>query len=179
LKQQEVLHFWFQELTPKQWWIKDPTLDDTIKRRFLPLHEAARTGELFSWRTSAEGRLAEILILDQFSRNIFRGLAESFAYDPVALVLAQEAVRSGADQKTSIDKRAFFYLPYMHSESLKIHQEALHLFSQKGLESNLDFERRHLEIIERFGRYPHRNEILKRSSTQEEIEFLKTPGSSF
>ena len=118
-------------------------------------------------------------MLDQFSRNMFRDTAQAFATDALALVLAQEAVAAAADQQLPVQQRVFFYMPYMHSESLRIHDEALTLFSQPGLESNLDFEHRHRTILERFGRYPHRNAILGRDSSAAETAFLTQPGSSF
>lgn len=175
----EVLNFWFSELTPEDWWKKSDELDRLIEKRFLRVHQAAARGELFYWRSSAEGRLAEIIVLDQFSRNIYRGKSDSFSFDGLALILAQEAVLSGADKLLPPVRKAFLYMPYMHSESAVIHEEAVRLFSQKGLEGNLDFEHAHYNIIKKFGRYPHRNEILGRQSTQEEIEFLKGPNSSF
>lgn len=176
---QDIIHFWFDELTPEQWWKKDSHLDQQIKERFLDLHHRASQGELFEWRQAPLGRLAEIIVLDQFSRNIYRGKPEAFTQDSLSLVLAQEAVRSGDDQQLEINKRGFLYMPFMHSESRLIHQEAVKLFSQPGLEYNLEFELLHKKIIDRFGRYPHRNEILKRNSTPEEVEFLKEPNSSF
>jgi uncharacterized protein (DUF924 family) len=124
-------------------------------------------------------RLAEIIVLDQFSRNMYRDTPQSFAYDVIALVLAQEAVAQGAHRELALPKRSFVLMPYMHSESLLVHEQAMQLFDQPGLEDDLDFERRHKSIIERFGRYPHRNAILGRTSTAEELEFLKQPGSSF
>ena len=175
----DVLDFWFNELAPAQHWDKDPALDATIKQHFGALHTAAAAGELWEWRTHAEGRLAEIIVLDQFSRNIFRDSSAAFSCDPVALVLAQEAVAIGADKELTIQKRSFLYLPYMHSESLLVHEQAMRLFDQPGLQNNYEFEVKHLAIIKRFGRYPHRNALLNRSSTAEEIEFLKQPGSSF
>lgn len=176
---QEIITFWFEELEPAQHWVKDEALDQQIEARFGAWHQAATRSECYTWRQSAEGRLAEILLLDQFSRNIFRDQPESFAYDGMSLILAQEAINVKADMLLPIDQRAFIYLPFMHSESLVIHQEAMLLFSQAGLEHNLEFERKHLEILERFGRYPHRNDILGRESTAEEMAFLKQPGSSF
>ncbi|OSQ35619.1 DUF924 family protein [Thalassospira mesophila] len=175
-----ILNFWFTELTPKQWFEKDTALDHHINERFADFHAAARVGELFHWRETARGRLAEIIVLDQFSRNMFRDRAEAFACDTLALVLAQEAILQKADEdlKTASEK-LFLYMPYMHSESETIHDIALTLFDQPGLENNLDFEKRHKQIIDRFGRYPHRNDILGRPSTPEEIVFLQQPGSSF
>ncbi|MDP2227188.1 MAG: DUF924 family protein [Moraxellaceae bacterium] len=174
-----VLDFWFREIPESAWWEKNPDFDADLARRFGDWHVAAAAGELWSWRDTAVGRLAEILLLDQIPRNIFRDTPRAFATDSLALVLAQEAVRAGADRELPVAQRAFFYLPYMHSESLAVHAEALRLYAAPGLESNLDFERRHLAIIERFGRYPHRNAILGRASTADEMRFLTEPGSSF
>lgn len=175
----EVLNFWFSELTPEQWFLKDQKVDHQIHQRFGLVHLAASRCELSSWRISPEGRLAEVLVLDQFSRNLFRHDARAFAQDPLALGLAQEAIHSGLDQTLTPHQKSFLYMPFMHSESAVIHEEAVRLFSQPGLEFNLDFELRHKKIIDRFGRFPHRNQFLERPSTLEEIEFLKTPGSSF
>ena len=174
-----VLSFWFEETQPKQWFVRDDNFDALIRQRFGALHQAAERCELFAWRTSAAGRLAEVIVLDQFSRNLYRDSARAFASDALALGLAQTAVAAGADRELDLLRRSFLYLPYMHSESLLIHQQAVELFSAPGLENNLDYEFRHRAIIERFGRYPHRNAALGRESTPEEIEFLKTPGSSF
>ena len=164
---ENVLHFWFKELEPRQHWIKDATLDEMIAARFGALHDQAKNGELAYWRETPVGRLAEIIILDQFSRNIYRDEPGSFACDPMARRLSMEAVHAGADKALSIDQRVFLYMPLMHSEEEADHQLALKVFDQPGLENNLDFERRHWRIIERFGRYPHRNELLGRESTPE------------
>ncbi len=174
-----VIHFWFDELEPKQHWVKGEALDQLIVQRFGQVHEAAVSGELWQWRETPEGRLGEILVLDQFSRNMFRNQARSFASDGMALVLAQEAISQKADQALPVNQRAFVYLPFMHSESLEIHTQALRLFDQPGMENNLKFEFQHQAIIERFGRYPHRNAILGRDSSQEEQAFLQQPGSTF
>lgn len=180
MQSQEVLEFWFNFLQPEQWWRVDADLDAAIRSRFTDLHAHATQGELFSWRSSAQGRLAEVIVLDQFSRNLHRGTAQAFAQDGMALVLAQEAIAGHVDRTIEeVKRRAFFYMPFMHSESLLIHDVALQLFAQPGLESQLDFEHRHRHIIERFGRYPHRNAILGRDSTPEEQVFLSAPDSSF
>lgn len=176
---QDVLKFWFDELQPAQWWEVDPAMDAAIGERFGELHAAAMAGELFQWRATAQGRLAEIIVLDQFSRNIHRGTPGAFASDGMALVLAQEAVAAGVDEALPVERVAFLYLPYMHSESAYIHELAERLYQRPGLEMNYKFELAHKAIIDRFGRYPHRNQVLGRASSQEEIEFLKTPGSSF
>ena len=176
---QTVLQFWFKELTPKEWFAKDAALDRTIGERFGELHQQAAQCELYTWRDTAEGRLAEILVLDQFSRNIFRDHAEAFACDALALALAQEAVAAGMDQMLDISGKAFLYMPYMHSESKLIHDVALGLYLQPGLEFNLEYEIKHKAIIDRFGRYPHRNAILGRVSTAAELAFLEQPDSRF
>lgn len=176
---QEVLQFWFQELTPKQWWVKDTELDQLIEKRFSTTLQRAAQCELADWRSEARGRLAEVIVLDQFSRNIFREQPLAFANDPLALALAQEAIARGDDQKLSPIERSFLYLPFMHSESASIHQQAVELYKANNIEDNLEFEYKHKAIIDRFGRYPHRNAILGRESTPEEIDFLKQPGSSF
>jgi uncharacterized protein (DUF924 family) len=178
-KLQEVNRFWFQELTPKDWWVKNEELDLLIKNRFEDLHLLAHEGKCATARLTPEARLAEIIILDQFSRNIYRGTPKSFASDPFALKLAMEAVALGDDMKLPETQRSFIYMPYMHSESLEIHNEAIKLFERLGAEGSLKFEHAHRDIIVRFGRYPHRNEILGRESTPEEIAFLSQPGSSF
>lgn len=174
-----ILAFWFDEITPRQWWAQSDEFDRQIESRFGAIHAAAARCELFGWRATSNGRLAEIIVLDQFSRNIFRGQPQAFSCDPLALALAQEAIATKADIELDPARRAFLYMPYMHSESAAIHALAISLFSQPGLEGNLDFAQRHKAIIDRFGRYPHRNAILGRASTAEESEFLKTPGSSF
>ncbi len=174
-----VLQFWFEELAPEDWFRKDPSLDRRIAARFESTLAAAARCELFHWRDSAHGRLAEVLVLDQFSRNIHRDTAAAFANDALALALAQEAVARGCDLELPVPKRVFLYLPWMHSESALLHEQALQLFATPGMEKNLEFEHRHKAIIDRFGRYPHRNDALGRISTPEEIEFLSQPGSAF
>ena len=174
-----VLRFWFEEIRPADWWSVKPAFDQMIRERFAAVHGAANRGELSAWRSRPEGRLAEVIVLDQFPRNMYRGTPLAYASDPVALVLAQEAVAQKHDAALDPTRRAFLYLPFMHSESAQIHETALRLFEAPGLESNLDFERRHKAIIDRFGRYPHRNAILGRASTEEELRFLQEPGSSF
>ncbi len=175
----DVIIFWFEEIPPTQWWGKDDEFDQLIKRKFSDVHDRATKCELFNWRKEPKGRLAEIIVLDQFSRNMFRGTPRAFAQDQMALILAQEAISLGVDMQLGSKERRFIYLPFMHSESIVIHEAAEELYRQHGNPSALDFELKHKRIIERFGRYPHRNEVLGRISTDEEIEFLKQPGSSF
>ena len=178
-KLEDVIKFWFEELTPKDWWVKSDQLDSKIKHQFSELHKIAKEGKLETVRNSPEARLAELIVLDQFSRNIYRDTPDAFSCDELALSLAKEAVAIGDDMKLPQFKRPFIYMPYMHSESLEVHDEAVKLFEKLGLEDSLKFEHAHRDIIVRFGRYPHRNKILGRDSTTEELEFLTQPGSSF
>jgi len=176
---QSVLQFWFQESSPVQWWKVDLEFDRLIVERFSELYDRATRSELFAWRAEPSGRLAEIIVLDQFSRHLYRGNVLSYANDTLALALAQEAVASKADLTLPPEERVFMYMPYMHSESRVIHEVAERLFKERAPESNYDFELRHKAIIDRFGRYPHRNAMLGRQSTEEELAFLTQPGSSF
>lgn len=175
----DILNFWFVQLEPKDWFQGGTALDDQVRDQFWSVLRQARAGELWPWRKSAEGRLAEIIVLDQFSRNIYRGQAQAFDADPQALVLAQEAIHAGADQWFNDDQKSFLYMPFMHSESALIQERGLQLFSAKGLEKNYAFALAHQKIIERFGRFPHRNAQLGRHSSAEELAFLQEPGSSF
>ncbi len=179
MRAEDVLYFWFVENGPKQWWQKSADFDALISRKFKGTYNRAIKGELSAWRKTDRGRLAEIIVLDQFARNMFRGTPRAFAADTLALVLAQEAVFLGVGERLASEMKAFLYMPYMHSESADIHVEAVELFSSGGVENNLDFELRHKAIIDRFGRYPHRNAILGRKTTKEEFEFLQEKGSSF
>jgi uncharacterized protein (DUF924 family) len=174
-----VLSFWYEETDPKLWWTADPGFDALIRRRFLALLQQATAGELYEWRMTARGRLAEIIVLDQFSRNVYRGTPQAFSQDPMALTLAQEAVAAGVLRSLEPVERSFLLLPYMHSESRKIHAVAEALYKEFAPAANYDFELKHKAIVDRFGRYPHRNEILGRTSTPEEVEFLEQPGSRF
>lgn len=175
----EILHFWFEEVAPKKWWKADAEFDVLIAQRFGDIHAEAALRGLPHWRVSAPGRLAEIIVLDQFSRNIHRGTPGAFACDAQALGLAQLAIEAGAHTQLPVARRAFLYMPFMHSEDAAVHETGMVLFSESGLEANLAAEVSHKAIIDRFGRYPHRNALLGRESTAEELAFLKLPGSSF
>ena len=179
MNQNDILAFWFETLSPKDWWRKNEALDAQIKHDYAVIHSKVSQGETRDWRDTDEGRLAEIIVLDQFSRNMFRGLAESFAYDSLALELCKAAVNAGAHTRLEQSRTSFLLMPYMHSELLQEHQQGWPLFERYCSENTSQFERRHAAIIERFGRYPHRNTILGRESTPEEIEFLTEAGSSF
>lgn len=170
---QDVLDFWFKELTPREWFQPSGKVDGLVHSRFQGLHKHATFGELYPWRSNAHGRLAEIIVLDQFSRNLYRNSPLAFRYDGMALILAQELIAQKLDDSLENHEKAFAYMPFMHSESLVIHEKALALFSKAGLENNLEYEVHHKKVLERFGRYPHRNEILGRTSTPDELEFLR------
>lgn len=157
-----------------QWFKKDDVFDAKIRERFLDTYRAVAQGATAAWRATPKGRLAEIIVLDQFSRNMFRNSPEAFAADPLAQKLAAEAVVVGADTNVPKQMRHFFYMPFMHSESLRLHRKAIWLFLKSFNFGTLKFEIAHARVILRFGRYPHRNAILGRESTPEEHEFLKT-----
>lgn len=176
---EQVMAFWFDEIEPRQWWVADPAFDAQVRERFLPTLEAASRGELYAWRTTPAGRVAEVIVLDQFSRNLYRGTPQAFSQDPMALALAQEAVALGVLDGLPPMQRTFLLMPYMHSESALIHVQAERLFKAWAPPDNYRYELQHKAIVDRFGRYPHRNAILGRASSAEEIAFLKLPGSSF
>ena len=177
----EVLRFWFGEgaergQTHKRWFEKNPTFDTEIRNRFLPLYEELATSD--DWLSSSSYCLARIVVLDQFPRNMFRGKARAFSTDSLALAAAKHAVAMGYDRDRLPVEKQFVYLPFEHSESLADQERACELMKPLG-EELYGWAVKHKVIIERFGRFPHRNEILGRKSTPEEIEFLKQPGSGF
>ncbi len=175
----DILSFWFDELTAQERFNGGQKIDDRITEQFADIHQAAIQNELWTWRETPAGALAEIIVLDQFSRNLFRGQREAFAADAQALALAQVAREREYDQAVSATERLFFYLPYMHSESPAIHDVAVTLFTALGDEEALAFEHVHKDIIEHFGRYPHRNAQLGRTSTPEEELYLKSADQPF
>ena len=175
----EVLRFWFQDTAPEMWWAVDPAFDELIRSRFLDLMDQAVGCELHDWRNEPQGRLAEIIVLDQFSRNLYRNTPLAYSQDPMSLALAQEAVRLQAHTMLSPTERSFLLLPFMHSESRQIHVLAERLYREFAPPFNYEFELKHKAVIDRFGRYPSRNAILGRVSTAEESEFLKEHGSGF
>ena len=171
-----VITFWFGECGPDQWFFKKTkTFDRLLRKKFLKTYEEVVRGEHADWRAHPKGRLAEIIIIDQLSRNMFRGTAGMFAYDTLALALSQEAVAAGADKRMTKDERLFMYLPFMHSESKKVQKESMRLFRKyHGDKKTIWFAADHKKIIDRFGRYPHRNKILGRKSTPAEKKFMLT-----
>ncbi len=186
----EVLSFWFGcEDEPgygefrNAWFQKDPGFDEKIRERFGSLYERAAAGELDGWRESAESCLALVICLDQFSRNMFRGDGRTHAADGKALETARYAVEHALDRELPPFQRMFVYMPFMHSENLEDQRRSVELFGRlaekPGAPDVTSYAAGHKEIIERFGRFPHRNRILGRKTTQEEAEFLQGPGSSF
>ncbi|WP_377289542.1 DUF924 family protein [Rhizobium sp. SG2393] len=176
---EEILSFWFEELTPENWFNPTPSLDAQCERRFAPTHLHLARGVPDSWRSTPERRLAAIILLDQLPRNIYRGTALAFATDGLALAQAREAVATGDDQKVSADRRIFFYLPFEHSEDLQDQETAVALFTTLGHPLYLDYAIRHAEVIRSFGRFPHRNAMLGRASSEAEAAYLAQPGAGF
>lgn len=193
-----VLDFWFGTLNAsgraddehsERWWKKDSVFDQRIREEFGLLHASVSAGDRAAWLETPRGRLATIIVLDQFSRNMFRGTARAFAFDGQALTLARDGITVGADRELLFDERFFFYMPYMHGEELAVQERSVELF--RALRDSaepahldrantfVDYAERHHDIIRRFGRFPHRNALLDRTLTAEEITFLKQPGSSF
>lgn len=168
-----VLKFWFTGRTFHDWFFaKKPGLDALVRRKFLATYQAVVRGETAHWRATPRGRLAEIIVLDQFSRNMFRGTPEMFRHDALALVLAQEAIRAGADKKLTKDERMFMYLPFEHSESRKVQKDSLKLFRKIWGKDKIHYAIDHKNIIDRFGRFPHRNAVLGRKPTAAEKKFM-------
>ena len=170
---QAVLDFWFSEESRPYWFAESKEFDEKIRLLFVPLWRQAAAGELSGWRKTMQGRLAEIIILDQFSRNLFRNSPQAFAQDLAALCLAQEAITRPGFASMTPDERQFVIMPFMHSESPEVHAHAVGVFKQYAPGNPLDFELKHQLVISRFGRYPHRNAVLGRESTPDEIAFLE------
>lgn len=194
----EILHYWFGRGATNAdiiddktslWWGKNEAVDREIRQRFGRPHGHLLDGELEAWKAEARGRLAMIILADQFPRNMFRDTPRAFASDDLAVALSLEGIDTGGDRQLTRVERVFFYMPLMHAESPGLQDQSVELFrglvqeadreEREKLQINLDFAIRHRDIIRRFGRFPHRNRILGRESTTEEREFLKEPGSSF
>ncbi|TDK36764.1 DUF924 domain-containing protein [Rhizobium deserti] len=176
---EEVLHFWFEQLTPQQWFEKNEAVDEALRTNFVATHLSLARLELDPWRLSAAKRLAALLVLDQFSRNIYRGTALAFATDWIALSEARTALDLGADLMVPPEHRSFFYLPFEHSERLEDQDLSVELFTKLGDAHYLDYAERHREVIREFGRFPHRNALLGRASTVAELDYLSRPGAGF
>jgi uncharacterized protein (DUF924 family) len=170
----DVLDFWFNQLSTDDWFSKNELLDLKMVEKFIVIHSQAVAGELYEWRADPLGRLAEIILIDQFSRNIYRDDPKAYASDGMALALAQEAIRGNHHRELSPKYKQFLYMPFMHSESRVIHEIAVKLFSEEGLEKNLPFELEHKKIIDLYGRYPERNKVLGRQNTSDEEYYLMT-----
>jgi len=175
----DVLRFWFVTHNEADWFGTKPEFDAEIARDFAATHAWVAAGHATSWRTSPSGRLAEIIVLDQFSRQRYRQRPEAFASDPLALSCARELVATGGDVTLEPRRRMFAYLPFMHSEDLAVHAEAAPLFAAYASPEFSDFERRHVETLQRFGRYPYRNAALARPSTPEELEYMEAGNGMF
>jgi uncharacterized protein (DUF924 family) len=181
----EILDFWFGEppLAERDaWFRKDPAFDATIRERFGATIAAARAGAFGEWCHEPRGALGRVIVLDQFTRNVFRGTPDAFAGDERALATADDAIAKGFDAHLDPYERWFLYMPFVHSEDRVTQEKSVALFeklAETGLESPLSWTKRHADVIRRFGRFPHRNVILGRVSTPEEIAFLATPGSTF
>ena len=174
---EDVIRFWFVEHGPDDWFGGKAEFDAALAAEFAATHPRVALGEAWEWRKTPEGRLAEIIVLDQFSRQLHRGSAEAFAQDKMALVLAQEMVAQGLDTAMSLFERMFILLPFMHSESVVIQTESMRLHEALGDEKGLDFAAKHRDCIMRFGRYPFRNKALGRESTPEELTYMEEAGT--
>lgn len=184
---QSVLDFWFGSPAGdfrKQWFRKDPNFDAQIKAQFLDLYWTMVASPLEPWLQTARASLARIIVLDQFARNLFRGMPQSFAADPLALTTAATAIDRGHATELLPVEQVFLYMPFEHSENLTHQHQSVDYFEAlvseaPDLDHVLDYARRHRDVIAQFGRFPHRNEILGRQSTEAELTFLKQPGSRF
>lgn len=177
----EIIHFWFSETEPVQWFQKNKDFDNLIRERFLVSYNMAKEGLSDEWQTNSEGCLALCILLDQFPRNMFRNTPQAFETDEKALRIAKSCVKNGLDQVLSPLKRRFIYLPFEHSETIEDQKKSLKLFETLKKDDPLGYEYalRHYEVIEKFGRFPHRNKILGRENTPEEEEYLAQPGAGF
>jgi uncharacterized protein (DUF924 family) len=171
----QVLSFW-KKAGPKRWFKADPEFDHKILDKFLVTYQAAELGKLAHWEEEAESALALIIVLDQFPRNMFRGTTRAFLTDPLALATAKHAIGRGFDRKFKLPERSFFYLPFEHSENLADQEMALKLYEATKDKELVHWAKLHYDTIRRFGRFPHRNDILGRVSTPEEITFLDNGG---
>ena len=177
----DILDFWFVETKAKQWFQVNEDFDNIIKDRYEDAYEKAASGAYDEWKNDSDGALALILLLDQFSRNMFRGTPKAFATDNKALIIAKYAISKGLDQVHAAQKRRFIYLPFEHSENLSDQHRSVELYEKTKDDDPLgyDYAMRHFKIIEEFGRFPHRNKILSRDNTPEEETYLAQIGAGF
>lgn len=171
----EVVAFWFAEEVKPMWFAATPEFDGALRERFLTTCRAAASGHLQDWEETSSDVLALVVVLDQFPLNIFRGQPESFATEGAAREVAERAIASGFDQELPLEQRQFLYLPFMHSELLADQDRSVQLYEQPGLEDSLSYAHHHRDLIRRFSRFPHRNAILGRVSTPEELAYLASP----
>ena len=179
--QQEILDFWFVETQPQQWFQVNEGFDALIAQRFGNAYERATSGALDDWQNNADGALALIILLDQFPRNMFRGTPKAFETDKKALVVAKFAISKGLDQVHSVQKKRFLYLPFEHSENINDQRRCVELFEKIKDDAPMghEYALRHLDVIDKYGRFPHRNKVLGRDSSAEEEEYLAQEGSGF
>ena len=174
-----IIDFWFSDDVSEKHFDKDPDFDQLCRDQFLDSYEAARAGNLPTWNDTPVGMLALVIILDQFPRNMFRDTPKAFETDDMAVQIAENAIAMGKDQVLSIDHRKFLFMPFMHSEDLVVQEHSVARFQTLGLEDNIKYAIAHRDVIARFGRFPHRNAILGRESTDAEREYLAQPGAGF
>jgi uncharacterized protein (DUF924 family) len=168
----QLLDFWFSERVSKLWFNATPEFDQELRDRFMPIYQLACEGRLDHWTSSANGALALVIIFDQLPLNMFRGKPKSFATESKSRDIAAHAIEKGLDQQLSRKQKAFLYMPFMHSENIADQDRSVELFEKAGLQENLRFAHHHRDIVKRFGRFPHRNQILGRQSSQAESEYL-------
>jgi len=171
---QDILQFWFAQESRSKWFNSTPEFDELIRQRFEKAWGQARAESFDHWVQEPDGALALVIVLDQFPLNMFRADARQYSTEAHARVIAGHAIDQGLDEKLDITQRAFLYLPFMHSESIEEQERSIELYQKAGLDDNLRFAKHHRDVIKRFARFPHRNEVLGRQSTVEEIEYLKT-----
>lgn len=181
---EKILEFWFEELKYNDWFKKNKEVDELIRERFLGVYSEITSGQYQDWKENPKSLLAMVLVLDQFSRNMFRDSEQMYFFDMMALNLTKLAIDKGFDLELTLPERSFLYMPLMHSENLEDQKACVKLFQfmmreDKKYEMMFKFARRHMKVIEEFGRFPHRNEILERKSTASELEFLSEPNSGF
>jgi uncharacterized protein (DUF924 family) len=172
----DIIEFWFDELGPDDWFTVNARIDQKVAEEFSEVHKLACQSRLSEWRRKPHGRLAEIIVLDEFSRFLYRNSAKAFSQDFLALKLAKRFMALKMDRYLSLEEKTFLYLPFIHSEDLHTHEQILERLQEPGLEFSYEYERRHVEVLEHFGRYPQRNSLLGRVSTDQEIEYLHDHG---
>ena len=168
----DILDFWYSPPMSEHWFTSTPVIDADIRERFAALWEQAAAGELDAWQVTPEGCLALCIVLDQFPLNMFRGEVRSFSTEQQAVAVSKQAVQRGFDTVLPLERRSFLYMPLMHSEHLADQDESVRLFDAAGLDANAKFARHHRDIVQRFGRFPHRNAVLGRESTADEWAYL-------